>query len=376
MLDPSLNNAHILMVDDQESNLLLLEDILEREGYSAVRGITDPRQTLVLVDEFQPDLILLDLHMPQLDGFALLAQLADRIPPADYLPILVLTADITTEAKRRALAAGARDFLTKPIDVIETTLRIRNLLETRWLYAQTQRALEREQELSALKSRFISMTSHEFRTPLTTILSSAEMLEHYSHKWPEARKLEHLRRIQRAVKQMTALLDDVLMISRAEAGRLTFAPAPLDLAALCGDLAEAFQFQAGARHAVNLRIVGECANVSLDERLVRHILGNVLSNAVKYSPQGGEVAFEVTCAGGQALFRVQDHGIGIPLADQARLFESFHRASNVGAISGTGLGLSIVKRAVEAHGGAITVESQVGVGTAVTVTLPIDPDKP
>ena len=138
MLDPSLKNAHILIVDDQESNILLIENILGRTGYSALRSLTDPRLVLAALDEFQPDMILLDLHMPHLDGFAVLEELKQRVPADDYLPILVLTADVTTQAKLRALAGGARDFLTKPLDVAETTLRVRNLLETRYLHLQQQ----------------------------------------------------------------------------------------------------------------------------------------------------------------------------------------------------------------------------------------------
>lgn len=136
MLDSSLKNARILIVDDQESNIILLESMLERDGYTDLRSITDSRQVSALFDEFQPDLILLDLHMPHLDGFAVMEQLRARIPSDDYLPILVLTADITPEVKLRALAAGARDFLTKPFDVAEVSLRIRNLLETHYLHRQ------------------------------------------------------------------------------------------------------------------------------------------------------------------------------------------------------------------------------------------------
>ena len=136
MLNSSLKNARLLIVDDQESNIALLESVLDREGYTDLKSISDSRQVSALLDPVQPDLILLDLRMPHLDGFAVMEQLRERILTEDYLPILVLTADITPEAKLRALAAGARDFLTKPFDVTEVTLRIRNLLETRYLHLQ------------------------------------------------------------------------------------------------------------------------------------------------------------------------------------------------------------------------------------------------
>jgi two-component sensor histidine kinase len=136
MLDTSLKNARILIVDDQESNIALLEGVLGRNGYADRRSTTDPRLVVGLLDDYHPDLVLLDLLMPHLDGFAVMERVRARVPAEDYLPILVLTADITPEAKLRALAAGANDFLTKPFDVGEVTLRIRNLLETRQLHLQ------------------------------------------------------------------------------------------------------------------------------------------------------------------------------------------------------------------------------------------------
>ncbi len=139
---PDLKQSRLLIVDDQPANAVLLKQILERDGYTEIRGITDARETLALVQNFQPDLILLDLHMPHLDGFAVMEQLRGVIPADDYLPILVLTADITPEAKKRALAGGAKDFLTKPFDATEVLLRVKNLLETRALHVQQQKQNE------------------------------------------------------------------------------------------------------------------------------------------------------------------------------------------------------------------------------------------
>ncbi len=235
---------------------------------------------------------------------------------------------------------------------------------------EMRRALEKERELSNLKSRFVSLTSHEFRTPLTTILSSAEMLEHYSDRWSIERRQEHLHRIQTSVKYMAGLLDDVLVVAKAEANRLEFVPAPLDLLKFCQDLVEEIQLADKGRHTLTFDGAADCAQTNMDEQLLRHILNNLLSNALKYSPQGNAVQFDLTCQRGQAVFRIQDHGIGIPPKDQARLFETFHRASNVRNIAGTGLGMAIVKRSVDLHGGIIEVTSQIDVGTTVTVILP------
>jgi putative two-component system response regulator len=134
----TLYQAHILIVDDQRPNVRLLERILEQAGYVAARGTTDPCQVAELFDEIRPDLVLLDLHMPHMDGFGVMEALSTRIPAGSYFPILVVTADITPEAKRRALSAGARDFLSKPFDTTEVLLRIKNLLETRFLHLQLQ----------------------------------------------------------------------------------------------------------------------------------------------------------------------------------------------------------------------------------------------
>jgi len=138
MLDTTLTADRILIVDDQPSNTLLLEGILQEEDYSAYRSLTDSRQVLPVFLEYQPDLVLLDLQMPYLDGFEVMKQLRARVPPGAFLPILVLTADITPEVKRQALAEGATDFLTKPFDATEVILRIRNLLQTRALHLQLQ----------------------------------------------------------------------------------------------------------------------------------------------------------------------------------------------------------------------------------------------
>ena len=234
-----------------------------------------------------------------------------------------------------------------------------------------RQALEKEKELGDLKSRFVTMASHEFRTPLATILSSTDILERYSHKLAEEKKIDHLQRIKLTVKHMTSLLNDVLLIGKVEAGKLEIQPKQLNLVQFCRDLVEEMQLSAN-QHLISFCPQEQSTNANLDEKLLRHILNNLLSNAIKYSPQGGTVNFDLVCKPGEAIFRIQDYGIGIPVADQAQLFNSFHRASNVGTISGTGLGLAIVKKFVDLHGGQIAVESEVGVGTTFTVTFPLN----
>jgi len=279
-------------------------------------------------------------------------------------------ATIFEKARLDAELETERDSLARRVEERTAELRVANE-QLRQAHEQVSRALEQEKELGELKSRFVSMTSHEFRTPLAGILSSAEMLEEYGDQFTEERKLLYLRRIQASVNHMIDLLNDILVIGRADAGKLEFHPAPLDLLKLCQELVEELHLTAGTQHRLTFASQVESAQASMDENLLRHILTNLLSNAIKYSPQGGEVQLTLTCQADQAILRVQDQGIGIPPEDQARLFDTFHRASNVRNIPGTGLGLAIVKRSVDAQGGTIRVESQVGVGTTVTVTLPM-----
>jgi PAS domain S-box-containing protein len=244
-----------------------------------------------------------------------------------------------------------------------------------------QKVIERTQELTAanarlteldrLKDQFVSMVSHEYRTPLTTILSSAELLEHYSTRWSDDQKQNHLRQIVAAVKHMTDLLEGILFIGKIAANKLDFAPVPIDLAKYCRDLVEEFQLTAGNQYRLTLTSQLPCLEANVDVNLLRQILSNVLSNAIKYSPRGGDIEFELTCEDNQAVFQIHDHGLGIPKEDQAEMFETFHRGSNIGNIPGTGLGMAIISRSVALHHGTINIHSEVGAGTTVTITLPL-----
>jgi PAS domain S-box-containing protein len=234
----------------------------------------------------------------------------------------------------------------------------------------TRAALEQQRELNELRTRFVAMTSHEFRTPLATILSSAELLKYYGDRLPEAEKADVIKTIESGVHRMARMLDRVLLLGRAEAQMLEFRPREIDLAALCRTLVEdARTQQPNSSCEVVTEFTGLPPKVSLDDKLLRHIFGNLLSNAIKYSPQGGQVRFRIYPDKGQWVFEVSDQGIGIPADEVPHLFASFHRASNVGDIQGTGLGLAIVKNSVDLHRGSIEVASTAGVGTCFTVRL-------
>jgi PAS domain S-box-containing protein len=241
---------------------------------------------------------------------------------------------------------------------------------------EIRNALEKEKQLNELKSRFISMASHEFRTPLATILGSSEILRHFGTKCSEEKRVKHYQRIQTGVEQMTRLLDDVLLIGRAEAGRVPFQPVPIDIVPFCENLQEELQISSADKRNVVIHThvrpdrLPSPTYLEADEQLLRQILTNLLSNAIKYSHPGSCVDFSIMIEEQSVQFCITDHGIGIPTADQGRLFEQFHRAGNVGTTQGTGLGLSIVKKSVELHGGTITLVSDVNQGTTCTVVLP------
>jgi len=227
--------------------------------------------------------------------------------------------------------------------------------------------LEKQRELNQLKSRFVSMTSHEFRTPLATILSSSQLLRRYGARLPESERGELFDTIETAVRRMTTMLEDILFIGRAESDRLAFSPAPLQLAPFCERLVAEARAAAPKRE---FALVVVDALVNLDEKLLRHILDNLLANAVKYSPGGGTIMLAARAEGGSASFTVSDAGIGMAQDELPRLFEAFYRASNAGGISGTGLGLSIVKQCVDLHRGTIEIDTELGRGTRFTVRLP------
>jgi PAS domain S-box-containing protein len=242
--------------------------------------------------------------------------------------------------------------------------------ELRESEARFRRAFAHEKELRELKSNFVSLVSHEFRTPLGVISTSSEILRDYFDELPEAERRRHLNSIARNTHRMSDLMEEVLVIGRLEAGKLAFEPTALDLPAFCRRLVDEVLSATNRVCPVNVTLGSLPADASADPRLLRHILTNLLVNAVKYSEPGVPVDFTVARDGTEAVFTIQDRGIGIPDSDQERLFNAFQRGGNVGGRHGTGLGLVIVKRCVDLHGGRLKLTSKIGEGTVVTVRVP------
>lgn len=247
-------------------------------------------------------------------------------------------------------------------------------LDNAQLYHDLKESKAREQaekEMNELKSRFLSIASHEFRTPLTTILGTSDLLKHYSQNWTQDKRNTYLDRINNNVQNMVDLLDEILFLSKGEAGKTEIRLELIDLIDFCQESVNSAQLGAKSGQAINFSFPDKLINVSLDRKLLQHILVNLLSNAVKYSFPDSVVRFDLTFENDEITFQIQDKGIGIPEEDLQQLFESFHRAKNVGKLPGSGLGLSIVKQSVNLHGGKITVQSQENVGTTFTVVIPV-----
>lgn len=232
-------------------------------------------------------------------------------------------------------------------------------------------SLEAERELIGLKARFVSLVSHEFRTPLGIIMSAVELLKNYRDRLPQEKQQELLEDILASTRRMSSLMEQVLLLGRVDAGRIAMQPVPVDLPDLLTKIADEQRSASGSRCPILVVAGPDLGPARADVGLLRHIVSNLVSNAVKYSPVGAEVRLALRREADLARLEVIDRGIGIPEADQARLFEAFHRAGNVGEIPGSGLGLLIVKRCVELHGGRIAVRSRAGEGTTFEVALPL-----
>ncbi|MFM9265017.1 PAS domain S-box protein [Tychonema sp. BBK16] len=270
----------------------------------------------------------------------------------------------------RTLEAISQPFIDNAANT-QIIVNARDITERKRL-DEIRLALEREKELGILKTRFFSMASHEFRTPLSTALAAAQILENSPDEWNDSqKKLRNLHRIQDSVRNMVQLLDDILTINRAETGKLEFNPKLLVFDQFCYQFVEEMRLSAGSQYTLTFTCEGNPIPVCLDEKLLRSILSNVLSNAIKYSPKGGNVHLGLEFQLHQVLLRVCDRGIGIFPEDIKQLFEPFHRGKNVRIIPGTGLGLIVVKKCVDLHQGSIEITSEVGIGTTCVVTLPL-----
>lgn len=366
--DPSPTHADIMIVDDTLPNLQILADMLSGQGYE-VRGVPDGPTALRAIRAERPDLILLDIQMPGMDGYEVCQQLkADE--SVSTVPVIFISAMDDIIDKVKAFEVGGVDYITKPFQIEEVLARVKTHLSLSNLQNQLQLSLAREKELNEMRARFLSMASHDLRTPLAVIQAANDTLSKYHDRLTEEKRQIKYDRIKTSLNRMLELLDDVLTIARSEAGTRGVEPEAVNLAVLCEDILGDLQSSIGRDHYFDFSVSGQCEGLLMDPKLLHHTITNLLSNAIKYSAAGSTVTFHVFCRDHETEFYVQDEGIGIPEVAQGHLFEAFHRAENVGQTPGTGLGLAIVKQSVEMQGGAIHFESEEGVGSAFTVLIP------
>ncbi|GAB2583640.1 sensor histidine kinase [Spirosoma areae] len=321
-----------------------------------------------------------DLHAQRKDGSVFPVEISlsyFRLEADLYAVAYIIDITLKKEAEQQLLAH--RDHIQRLNTDLEQKVadRTHALMETLDQLKQSKdelaRALVAEQKLGELKSRFVSMASHEFRTPLTALQTSATLVEKYAGADQQDKRKKHLDRIRTSVKHLNDILEEFLSVGKIEEGRVEAHPTEVDMAQLMSETVADMQSILKLAQTVQTHL--SCpAPVWLDPSLLRKILVNLLANAVKYSGPGSVVTVRATCAGNQLTLSVQDQGVGIPIDDQEHLFERFFRARNVANIAGTGLGLHIVGRYVELMGGQVSLQSALNQGTTVTLTLPYDND--
>jgi signal transduction histidine kinase len=378
----------ILIVEDEKIIAFDIKYCLEKSGYIVPDIVSYGEQAIEKAVELKPDLVLMDIMLKgNMNG----TEAAEQITKILNIPVIYLTAYSDDDTLKNAKFSQPFAYILKPFDEKQLVTTIEIVLNKYHQELAIRQALDKEKELRELKSHFISMVSHEFRNPLSTILTSTELLKHHSQQLSEAKRGEYIEHIQNAVRHMTQLMSDVLLVGKVEVGQISFNPTPLDVESFCQDLIAEIKLSTRTQHKIIFTIqehsnyhrpedisVNCDSQISkiqaqlpyLDEKLLHHILTNLLLNAIKYSTQDGTIHFDIFSLQEEVVFRIQDKGIGIPEADQENLFNSFYRGSNVGKIPGHGLGLAIVKQYVELHGGDITFVSKVGVGTTFIVSLP------
>jgi two-component system, NtrC family, sensor kinase len=411
-----LTGSRILIVDDQEVNLKVLATVLESAGYCNVKGLADSRQVMAVFAEFQPDLIMLDLHMPHMDGLAVMDQLAGVIREDDYLPILVLTGDGTSQAKQQALSRGAHDFLSKPLHGSEVQLRIKNLLQTRSLHLQlkaqnaslelqvrertdlaaaitktngeleeTNRKLRETQahliqsEKMASLGQLVAGIAHEINNPLSFVINNIFIVQQGLFQLaaatsgsvspevlPKVGKMQtRMNEMQEGTERVKGLVTKLRTFSRLDEGTYKTVNIHESIESVLLFL----------RHKMEDRIqierrYGSTENLSCFAGELNQVLMNVVANAIDSIEGPGKITITTSCENGNFTISVRDTGKGVPDHIRNKIFDPFFTTKAVG--EGTGLGLAISYGIVKAHNGSIQFSSKEGEGTEFSVKIPTE----
>jgi two-component system NtrC family sensor kinase len=381
MVEETPQNAKLLVADDEEANVRLLEGLLRQAGYTNLKTTTDSRRVLALYTQFQPDLVLLDLRMPHRDGFQILEDLELVIPKGSYVPVLVLTADVARETLRRALLAGAKDFLTKPFDAQEVLLRIRNLLQTRFLHLalqyqnrvleervqqRTQQVLQME-KLSAM-GHLLAGVAHELNNPLAVVSGQAQLLQRVSEGTPQGARAE---KIVKAAHRCVRIVRNFLALARERPPERT----AVDLNAVVREAVELLSYEL---RTDSVEVIWELADnlprLWADPHQLHQVMVNLVTNAHhamrrKDPPRVLSVTTRGVPDPPSVQLTVRDTGLGIPREIQGRIFDPFFTTKPPG--QGTGLGLSLSHTIIEDHGGTIRVADASAQGTTFVIELPL-----
>lgn len=357
----------VLLMLESTQNLQILRKLLARK-YEVLLYQSD-RSIIEKFDVCITDGFTLKKNQPQVQ------KLRGDLEPV-FLPFVLLTPRQKVSLLSDDLRNTVDEVIITPIEKMELVVRLESLLRSRQLSLQLEANNQKLTKLYGMKNRFISIAAHDLRNPLNVISGSIQILQTYNDKLPAEKKEELLDRMKISIKNINNLLEDTLLITKAEEGKLELNISPINLEKFCQILVYEFELSNSDRQInfINATIVEGIDGakvVPMDEKILRHILGNLLSNALKYSDRETVVKFELIYDKDRVSFIIEDTGIGIPPEKLSQLFEPFHRASNVGGVSGSGLGLSIVKQCVDLYGGTIEVKSEVGVGTTFIVSLPI-----
>lgn len=385
------HQMNTLIVDDSADNRHLLEAFLNGGGYPEVLSAESAVDAFSLLqmesatDDAPPvDLVLMDISMPGIDGIEACRRIKSVRKLAD-IPIIMVTASTDTRDLQSAFAAGAMDHITKPLNKTELLARVRSALtlkhemDSRKLAnTELERKNEELEQASRAKTLILSTATHELKTPLTSILGYVERLLHKQDRVGQLneRQQRYVETVERNAHRLQLLVDDLLDVSRIESGGFELDIMELNIRREIEEVAASMPGQLSERHVdLVVDIPTDLPEVRGDRFRVSQVLTNLVSNAVKYSPVDSTVTIRASAMAGEMQLDVVDKGIGISPADQSQLFSKFFRVDNsfTREVSGTGLGLFITKAIVEAHGGRVWVESEDGVGSTFSFTIPLSP---